>query len=117
MIEKQLFLLTADGKGEQAVNGPLKTGDKVRVTLTVTCDKDMDYVAIIDERPACLQPDSYISGYTFRDGLGIYKEVRDTKTSLFIGFLPKGANVITYDCHVDRPGLYANGIATVQSKY
>ncbi|MDE5976149.1 MAG: hypothetical protein K2G69_06345, partial [Muribaculaceae bacterium] len=79
--------------------------------------QDMDYVAIIDERPACLQPDSYISGYTFRDGLGIYKEVRDTKTSLFIGFLPKGANVITYDCHVDRPGLYANGIATVQSQY
>ncbi|MDE6299977.1 MAG: hypothetical protein K2M10_10095, partial [Muribaculaceae bacterium] len=116
-IEKQLLLLTADGKGEQAVDGPLKTGDKVRVTLTVTCDKDMDYVAIIDDRPSCLQPDSYISGYTFRDGLGIYKEVRDTKTSLFIGFLPKGANVITYDCHVDRPGLYANGIATVQSQY
>ena len=52
-----------------------------------------------------------------KDGLGMYREVRDSKTSFFIDFLPKGVNVITYDCYVDREGEYAIGIASVQSQY
>ncbi|MDE6008048.1 MAG: hypothetical protein K2G90_02460 [Muribaculaceae bacterium] len=116
-IEKQLLMIDSDGKGEKAVKGELKVGDRVRVTLTVTCEKDMNYVAIIDQRPACFAPDEQLSGFTYIDGIGLYREVRDTKTSLFVSFLPKGVNIITYDCHVDRAGSYANGIAMVQSQY
>ena len=83
----------------------------------MTCDKDMNYVALVDERAACLEPDAQLSEYTVTDGLWAYREVRDTKTSFFIGFLPKGVNVISYDCHVDREGDYALGIASVQSQY
>ncbi|MDE5881816.1 MAG: hypothetical protein K2H60_08810 [Muribaculaceae bacterium] len=122
-IEKQLLLLTegADGRSTQNINlsgkTALKVGDKVRVTLTLTCDKDMDYVAVIDERSACLEPVDQISSYSVADGLGAYREVRDTKTSFFIGYLPKGVNVISYDCYVDRDGTYALGIASAQSQY
>ena len=122
-IEKQLLLLTEENGVETArnvnLNGKqtLKPGDKVRVTLTLTCGKDMDYVAVIDERSACLEPADQISGYRFADGLGLYREVRDTKTSFFIGYLPKGVNVISYDCYVDREGEYALGIASAQSQY
>lgn len=122
-IEKQLLLLTedADGKSAQNINlsgkTVLKVGDKVRVTLTLTCDKDMDYVAVIDERSACLEPKDQISSYNVADGLAVYCEVRDTKTSFFIGYLPKGVNVISYDCYVDRDGTYALGIASAQSQY
>lgn len=116
-IEKQILSIDANGNGEKAIDGDLKVGDKVRVTLTVTCDKDMDYVAIVDERPACLAPDEQLSGFTFNDGRGMYREVRDTRTTLFLYNLPKGVNVFSYDCHVDRAGDYANGIATVQSLY
>ncbi|MDE6755358.1 MAG: hypothetical protein K2J82_12215 [Muribaculaceae bacterium] len=116
-IEKQLFQINPSSAGDKVGNSELKTGDRVRVTLTLTCDKDMNYVAITDDRPACLEPDDQTSGYTVTDGMGVYREIRDTRTNFFIDFLPKGVNVITYDCHVDRKGEYANGIATIQSQY
>lgn len=116
-IEKRIYVISDTEAGEKAEAKSLKVGDKVRVTLTVTCDKDMNYVALVDERAACLEPDAQLSEYTVTDGLWAYREVRDTKTSFFIGFLPKGVNVISYDCHVDREGDYALGIASVQSQY
>lgn len=116
-VEKKILVVSDTEGGEKLTEGPLKVGDKVRVTITLTCDKDMNYVALIDERAACLEPDEQLSGYAFKDGLGVYREVRDSKTSFFIGFLPKGVNVISYDCHVDREGKYALGIASAQSQY
>ncbi len=77
----------------------------------------MDYVAVTDSRSACLEPADQTSGYTSSDGLWFYREVRDESTNLFIGFLPKGTHVISYDCYVDRQGAYSLGIATVQSQY
>lgn len=103
--------------GVVAKEGEIHVGDKVRVTLTLTCDKDMQYVALIDERGAFLEPVEQISDYSFRDGLAAYQETRDTRTSFFIEFLPKGVNVITYDCYADREGEYSVGIASVQSQY
>jgi len=116
-IEKKIYVVTDSESGEEVRESDVKVGDKIRVTLTVTCDKDMNYVALIDERAACLEPDEQLSRYTVNDGLWLYREVRDSKTSFFIGFLPKGVNVISYDCHVDREGEYALGIASVQSQY
>lgn len=116
-VEKKILVVSDTEGGEKLTDAPLKVGDKVRVTITLTCDKDMNYVALIDERAACLEPDEQLSGYAFKDGLGVYREVRDSKTSFFIGFLPKGVNVISYDCHVDREGKYALGIASAQSQY
>lgn len=116
-IEKRIVVVETGAKGKVAREGKLKVGDKVRVTLSVTCGKDMDYVAVIDERAACLEPSDQISEYTFSDGLGMYREVRDSRTSFFIGFLPKGVSVISYDCTVDRPGTYTSGVASAQSQY
>lgn len=116
-IEKKLLVITESASGEIATESPVKVGDRVRVTLTITCDKDMNYVALIDERGAALEPDDQISRYVVKDGLWAYREVRDSRTSFFIEFLPKGVNVITYDCHADRAGEYSIGIASVQSQY
>lgn len=123
-VEKAILIVRETESGEKVTSAPmkggkiqLKTGDKVRVTLTLTCGKDMDYVALIDERSACLEPEEQLSGYTYKDGLGMYREVRDSKTGFFIGFLPKGVNVISYDCRVDREGEYSIGIASAQSQY
>ncbi len=119
-VSKQLMIIKEGAAGAKATElgrGALKTGDKVRVTLTLICGKDMNYVALIDERAACLEPIDQLSGYTVSDGRGMYREVRDNKTSFFIDFLPKGVNVITYDCYVDREGTYSIGIASAQSQY
>ena len=116
-IEKKLLVVKDTPSGEVATEGAIKVGDKVRVTITLTCDKDLSDVALIDERGACLEPAEQISGYTYEDGLGMYREIRDSKTSFFIDFLPKGVNVISYDCYADREGVYSIGIASVQSQY
>lgn len=112
-VEKNIYSV-ADGK---ALKGELKVGDKVKVTLTVTTDRDMDYVAIIDGRSACLEPVDQLSGYTSSDGVWFYREVRNTCTNLFIPFLGKGTHVISYECYVDRAGEYTLGIAEAQSQY
>ena len=77
----------------------------------------MDYVAVVDNRGACIQPDEWLSGYGLCGELWGYRETRDDKTSLFFEFMPKGVHVITYDCHIDRAGDYSTGIATIQSQY
>lgn len=95
----------------------LKKGDKVRVVLTIECQKDMDYVAIVDERGSCLQPVEWLSGYNICGDTWGYRETRENKNSFFIEFLSKGTHEINYDCYIDRPGIYSIGIATVQSLY
>ncbi len=116
-IEKKLLVVSDSPAGQVAREGEIHVGDKVRVTLTLTCDKDMDYVAVIDERGAFLEPADQVSGYCAVDNLFLYKEVRDSRSSFFIGFLPKGVNVLTYDCYADREGEYSVGIASAQSQY
>ncbi|MDE5876345.1 MAG: hypothetical protein K2H47_02490 [Muribaculaceae bacterium] len=95
----------------------VKVGDRVRVTLTLNCDRDMDYVTLTDQLPACMQPADQLSGYESNDGLWAYREAQAAKVSLFFSFLPKGTHVVTYDCYVTRAGTYSIGIATAQSQY
>lgn len=92
-------------------------GDKVRVQLTVRCDRNLEYVCITDSRSACFEPVDQVSDYTVIDGMWVYKEVRDKSTNLFISNMGKGVHVITYDCYIDRPGEYSIGIAQMQSLY
>lgn len=112
-IEKKL--LDVSGKGE--VSEELHVGDKVKVTLTISTDRDLEYVAVSDARSGCLEPDNQLSGFTGCDGLRYYIEVRDDVTNIFLDYLPKGTYVISYDCHVDRVGEYTLGITSAQSQY
>lgn len=116
-IEKKLYVIDADKESVTASDTPLKVGDKVRVSLTIKCNKDIEYLAVTDSRSACLEPAEQVSGYAMSDGVWMYKEVRNDATNLFIPYLGKGTHMISYDCYVDRSGTYALGIATAQSMY
>lgn len=116
-IAKEVYVVTPGADGSIASAGNMEVGDRVRVTLTVTCDRDIEYVAVTDPRAACLEPVDQLSGYTQSDGVWFYREVRDQATNLFIPFLAKGTHVITYDCNADRAGDYSLGVANAQSQY
>lgn len=116
-VRKNIYVIRDSADGTSASADGLTVGDKVRVTLTLTCDRDLDYVAVTDSRAACLEPSEQVSGYTVSDGVGMYREVRDNATNLFIPFLSKGTHVISYECRVDRSGEYSLGIASAQSQY
>lgn len=117
-IEKEFWKIIDSEEGEKAVKTDrLSVGDKVRVTLIVDSQRDMDFVALTDERPACLEPIDQISGYDVTDGLWCYHETRNSATNMFFGFLPRGRHIISYECRVMEAGEFASGIATLQSQY
>lgn len=118
-IRKSIVALVPGENGELVAkeNIVLEKGMKVRVTLFITVGRDMDYVAVTDERSACLEPIDQLSGYTSSDGKFFYREVRNAATNLFFEWLPKGHHVISYDCTVSQEGEFSCGIATIQSQY
>lgn len=116
-ITKNIYSISESDTGTSASSGEYKVGDKVRITLTISCDRDMEYVAVTDSRSACMAPIEQTSGYTSRDGIWYYQENRNEGTNLFIPYLSKGTHILSYDCYLDRAGSYSVGIATAQSQY
>jgi uncharacterized protein YfaS (alpha-2-macroglobulin family) len=109
-IEKRII---ADGN----YTDKLKLGQRVKVLLTITVNRNMEYVTIIDERPATLEPVDQLSHYIYTDGVSYYRENRDSSTRLFINYLRKGTYQISYDMTANLVGEYSSGIATLQSQY
>jgi hypothetical protein len=105
-----------DGKKISA-GDELHAGDRLTVRLAVTADRDMDFVQIKDERAACMEPVSQISGYRWINGLGCHYVNKDASTSFFIDKMRKGSYLLTYDVYIDRLGTYQAGVATIQSVY
>ncbi len=119
-IDKQVYVVETTPEGEKlrrADDASLVVGQKVRISLTLTARRDLDYVAVTDSRAACLQPVNRLSGYMRQGNSWFYYEPRNEVTNLFIGTLTKGALVLTYDCYVQQAGLFSSGIATAQSQY
>lgn len=96
-------------------SAPLHVGDKIIVRLTVTADRDMDFVQIKDSRAACMEPVQSLSGYQWANGC--YQATKDASTQFFIDRMRKGTYVIEYPVYVSRTGEYQAGVATVQSAY
>lgn len=99
-------------------------GDKIQVMLTVTTDRDMQYVTIKDNRAACFEPVDKTSGYQFSDSniknrqsIGYYNDIKDSENRIMINFLPKGSHVITYDVYVTNSGTFCTGLADVTCEY
>jgi len=119
-IAKRLLLVSDDATGSHTSDADgvtLQAGDKVKVQLIVTSDRDIDYAVITDEQSGCLAPADQLSGYKYGGETGYYREVRTGVTNLFLPRLPKGKFILEYECFVEGDGIYSSGIATVQSLY
>ena len=77
----------------------------------------MEYVHLKDQRGSGTEPVDVLSGYRFQDGLAYYESTRDTASSFFIDYLPKGAYVFEYSTRVQLRGSYQTGIAEIQCMY
>jgi hypothetical protein len=102
-------LLTADGK----VPENLKVGDRVKMRITVTADRDYDFVQVIDKRAACLEPVRQLSGYRN----GAYVTPKDNTTNYYFNMMSKGTHVFETEYNIDRTGTYETGTCTVQCAY
>lgn len=114
-VLKQIEVLGRGVDGGLTKDSVCHVGDRVRVTLTLTSNRDLEYVSVVDARAVAFEPVEQLSSYESKDGVWYYREVRDRTTSLFIPFLPKGEHRISYECYVDRSGTYVQGVASAQS--
>jgi uncharacterized protein YfaS (alpha-2-macroglobulin family) len=121
VVTKKLFIEKLTNEGDVLVaiesNQVLNTGDKVVVRLTISTDRNMDYVQLTDMRATTFEPVSPKSGYSYGGGLWYYKNITDVSTDFFIRHLRKGTYVLEYPLYVTQKGDFTNGIATIQSMY
>jgi uncharacterized protein YfaS (alpha-2-macroglobulin family) len=97
--------------------GEAKVGDKIKVRIELSVDRDMEYVHMKDMRASCMEPVNIISEYKWQGGLGYYETTKDASTNFFFNYLPKGTYVFEYPAVVTHAGNFSNGITTIQCMY
>ena len=92
-----------------------KVGDKIKVIITITADRDYDFVKIVDKRAACLEPVNQLSGYQW--GMDCYVSPKDNTTNFYFDRLSKGKHVVEMEYYIDRKGDYQSGSCTAECTY
>ena len=110
-IRRVIVPAESEGKGKAQA----KVGEKVKVTLIITADRDYDFVKIADKRAACLEPVNQLSGYQW--GMGCYVSPGDNTTNFYFDRLPKGKHIVEMEYYVDREGDYQSGSCTAKCTY
>lgn len=100
---------------ESESKGNAQVGEKVKVTLLITADRDYDFVQITDKRAACLEPVNQLSGY--QRGIGCYVSPRDHATNFYFDRLSKGKHIVEMEYYVDRKGDYQSGTCIAECTY
>ena len=91
----------------------LKVGQRVKVRITVTAHRDLDFVQISDRRPACMEPVNQLSGYHN----GAYCSNKNSETCYYFDRMAKGTHVVETEYYIDRSGTYQSGSCSVQCAY
>ena len=112
-IKVRSVVVTAESQGKE--KSLAKVGEKVKVTLMITADRDYDFVEIEDKRAACLEPVNQQSGYQW--GMGCYVSPRDNTTNFYFDRLSKGKHVVEMEYYVDRNGEYQAGSCSARCTY
>ena len=112
-IKVRRVIVPAESQGRGTAQA--KVGEKVKVTLIITADRDYDFVQITDKRAACLEPVNQLSGYQW--GMGCYVSPGDNTTNFYFDRLPKGKHIVEMEYYVDRKGDYQSGSCTAKCTY
>lgn len=91
----------------------LKVGDRVRIRITLTADRDYDFVQVVDKRAASLSVVNQLSGYQGE----YYLSPKDYTTNYYFDSMRKGQHVIETEYFIDRAGEYHSGTCTAQCAY
>ena len=112
-IKVRRVIVPAESQGRGTAQA--KVGEKVKVTLIITADRDYDFVQIMDKRAACLEPVNQLSGYQWN--LGCYVSPRDNTTNFYFDRLSKGKHIVEMEYYVDRKGDYQGGTCSARCAY
>ena len=112
-IKVRRVIVSAESQGRGKAQA--KVGEKVKVTLIITADRDYDFVKIVDKRAACLEPVNQLSGYQW--GMECYVSPKDNTTNFYFDRLSKGKHFVEMEYYVDRKGDYQSGSCTAECTY
>ena len=112
-IKVRRVIVPAESQGRGKAQA--KMGEKVKVTLIITADRDYDFVKIVDKRAACLEPVNQLSGYQW--GMECYVSPKDNTTNFYFDRLSKGKHFVEMEYYVDRKGDYQSGSCTAECTY
>lgn len=112
-IKVRRVIVPAESQGRGKAQA--KVGEKVKVTLLITADRDYDFVKIVDKRAACLEPVNQLSGYQW--GMECYVSPKDNTTNFYFDRLSKGKHFVEMEYYVDRKGDYQSGSCTAECTY
>lgn len=101
----------------QSDDSALSLGDKVRIRLEITADRDMDYVYIEDPLVAGFDAGINLSGWNWNQGLSFYRSFGHESVQLFIRHLPRGHYTIEYELGVVREGDFVFPATVIQSYF
>lgn len=129
-IDKKLFIERNTPSGPKLFpvtdDQLLHVGDKLKIRIILTVDRDLEFVHLKDMRAAAFEPLSSdnkrgnfteLSGYRYQDGVGYYQSTTDQSVNFFFDYLPKRSYVFEYSLVVNATGKFSNGITTVQCMY
>lgn len=112
-IKVRRVIVPAESQGRGKAQA--KVGEKAKVTLIITADRDYDFVKIVDKRAACLEPVNQLSGYQW--GMECYVSPKDNTTNFYFDRLSKGKHFVEMEYYVDRKGDYQSGSCTAECTY
>ena len=98
---------------KREILGNLKVGGRIKTRITITADRNYDFVQVIDKRAACMEPVRQLSGYHN----GSYCAPKDNATYYYFDCLSKGQHVIENEYFIDRAGTYETGACIVECAY
>lgn len=117
-LKKSYLLMHADGTYTELKEGDqVKIGDRMKVQIAVSCDRNLEFVELKEGRPAGFEPVSSASGWRWSEGLSYYMAVTNTAMHCYIDRLDKGKYVISYDLFATQAGTFTTGLSMMQSLY
>jgi len=95
----------------------VNVGDEIEVQISVRSKHAAEYIHLRDPRGAGFEPAEVTSGYSWDQGLGFYREVRDSGANFFIDDIPVGEFRFRHRLRATMRGTWRIAPAEIQSMY
>ena len=86
----------------------IASGDIIEVVMTVKTKNDVEYLMLLDPKPA---------GYARLGTVFGYREIGDEEIRLFLSSLPMGQYQISHRLRAERPGRFSALPAVIEAMY
>ena len=85
--------------------------------MTVSSDRDLDFVHVSDPRPAAFEPVNQGERHRWQRGLSWTEQTLDASTEFFFRHFPKGTFAVEYDVFATQTGEFTTGVPEVECMY